>query len=112
MAKHKKVRQVRQHQTDHKQNAINASIPYEKLAEKQMVPKCLCGRQMYFRQGENKALCPKCKVKWERGMEGFWAIGNFTTSFTPIFTKEKTCSVKSRAERYKNYPKQRRRKKK
>ena len=74
---------------------------------KQLQPRCKCGQAMEFEPGQTKARCPikGCGMRWEYGPEGYWAIGLFTISFTPIFARGKACSVKSRKERYSNYPK-------
>lgn len=76
-------------------------------------PTCKCGQAMYFPKGKSKARCPikGCGMHWERGPEGYWAIGLFTTAFTPIFSREKACSIKSRKHRYSNYPKSSRKRK-
>lgn len=73
---------------------------------------CKCGQIMSFKPGRNKSHCPAegCGMKWERGPEGFWAIGNITTTFTPILAKEKACSVRSRKDRYANFPRSRKKK--
>ena len=78
-----------------------------------LTPTCKCGQAMSFLKGKSKARCPikGCGLRWERGPEGYWAIGLFTTAFTPIFSKEKACSVKSRKDRYSNYPKSSRKRK-
>jgi len=76
-----------------------------------LTPTCICGRAMDFKHGENKTFCrtPGCGVVLERGPEGYWAQGRSRLAFTPIMPKQKVCSVRSRADRYKNYPKSRRR---
>lgn len=58
---------------------------------KQMVPTCACGQIMYFPVGKTEFKCPqrKCGMKWEQRLDGYWASGSLTTSFTPIFSKPK-----------------------
>ena len=72
-----------------------------------LIPTCKCGQAIVFPKGKIKVHCPTkdCGMRWERGSEGYWAIGVLTTIFTPILARQKACSVKSRAERYRNYPK-------
>lgn len=77
-----------------------------------LTPTCICGEPMQFEPGETKTFCkaPGCGVVQERGPEGYWAYGRSRNALTPILPRPKACSVRSRADRYKNYPKQRRRK--
>jgi len=57
---------------------------------KQMVPTCLCGRPMEFKEGETKTFCkaPGCGVVLKRGPEGYWAGGSWWIAFTPLYTPE------------------------
>jgi hypothetical protein len=73
----------------------------------QMLPTCKCGQAIKFPKGKLKAHCPvkNCGMRWELKSEGYWAIGLFTIIFTPIFAREKACSVRTRKDRYSNYPK-------
>jgi len=77
-----------------------------------LTPTCKCGQEMHFPKRKNNSMCTTkdCGMRWERRPEGFWAVGLFTLSFTPILTSEKACSVRSRKDRYSNYPKSKRRK--
>jgi len=77
-----------------------------------LTPKCKCGRVMSFPKSVNESRCPVdgCGMKWKRGPEGCWATGNLTTTFTPIFAREKACSVRSRKDRYANFPRSRKKK--
>ena len=70
-----------------------------------LTPKCKCGREMYFFKDKTKAKCPtkNCGMTWERGPEGFWATGNLTTLFTPIFTS----AQKRKFDHYGRYMKRR-----
>lgn len=56
-----------------------------------LTPTCKCGQAISFPEGKTKARCPVdgCGMQWESGPEGYWAIGLFTISFTPIFAREK-----------------------
>lgn len=80
------------------------------MLEPALTPTCKCGQPMTFKKGVIKTKCTnrQCGMTWERRPDGFWAIGNLTTLFTPIFSKEKVCSVRSRKDRYSNYPKAKR----
>ena len=78
-----------------------------------LIPTCICGRPMEFQHGESKTFCkaPGCGVVQQKGPEGYWACGRSRTALTPILPRVVVRKgVKSRADRYKNYPKQRRRK--
>jgi len=82
------------------------------VSKQALTPTCICGQAMQFKPGETLSFCraPGCAVLLERGPEGYWAHGKSRIAFTPILPKQKACSVRSRTDRYKNYPKQRRRK--
>lgn len=79
----------------------------------QLQPRCKCGQVMKFDLGQTKSRCQTrgCGMRWELRPEGYWAIGLFTISLTPIFTDEKVCSVRPRKDRYSNYPKSSRKRK-
>ena len=70
---------------------------------KQAIQTCVCGQAITFPEGEIRAKC-QCGAVWEIDTGGVW----FTNSTAPILAKPVVCSVRSRAERYKNYPKSRR----
>jgi len=72
---------------------------------------CLCGQTMKFPEGEIRAKC-SCGATWECGPEGYWYTQNIITPFAPILAKPVVCSVKSKGERYRNYPQSRRKKNK
>ena len=78
-----------------------------------LTPVCKCGQAITFPRGKNKARCSadSCGMRWERNEAGYWAIGLNTIIFTPIFPRVKACSVKSREEKYCNYPKAKRKRK-
>ena len=75
----------------------------------QLKPRCKCGQAMEFKPGQTKARCPVsgCGIRWEVGTEGYWAIGLFTLSFTPIF-KEVVKRKFVHYERYMNWRKKNR----
>jgi len=66
-----------------------------------LTPICKCGQAISFPKGKTKARCPVqgCGMRWESGPEGYWAIGLFTISFTPIFTEER----KQKLNHYERY---------
>ncbi|KLU66720.1 hypothetical protein DEAC_c13880 [Desulfosporosinus acididurans] len=79
-----------------------------------LIPTCVCGRAMEFEPGKTRSFCkaPGCGVVLEKCPEGYWAYGKTRLAFTPILPKLKVKKgVKSRAEKYRNYPKSRRKKK-
>jgi len=83
------------------------------MQKQALTPTCKCGQVISFSKGVSKRKCStrNCGMSWERGPEGYWAIGNITILFTPIITREKACSVRSRKDRYANYPKSSRKRK-
>lgn len=74
------------------------------LLKQSLTQTCSCGQAMNFPEGQIRAKCP-CGANWECGPEGYWYIKYITAPFVPILAKPVVCSVKSRAERYCNYPK-------
>lgn len=71
---------------------------------------CICSRSIEFPEGEVKATCP-CGAKWDLGPEGYWYTRSIITPLAPILAKPVVCSVKSKVDRYRNYPKSRRKNK-
>ena len=74
---------------------------------------CTCKTVMRFPEGQVKAKCP-CGAVWELGFEGYWFIANQITS-NLASSQDNIASPQNklptrRQDRYKNYPKQRRRK--
>jgi len=54
-----------------------------------LVPTCKCGQAIRFGVGQTKSRCnvPGCGMRWERGPEGYWAIGLNTVLFTPYLAR-------------------------
>jgi len=73
-----------------------------------LTPTCKCGIAITFPEGKTKAKCPinGCGLRWELRPEGYWAIGLFTISFTPIFTAQN----KKKLNHYQKYMEWRNRK--
>ena len=71
---------------------------------------CVCGQPITFPEGEIRTKC-SCGANWECGEEGFWHVKENAIAFAPILPKPVICSVKSRAERYRNYPNSKRKRK-
>lgn len=71
---------------------------------------CVCGQPIHFPDGEVRTKCKTkgCKAIWTCGAEGFWSV------LAPIMAKPViptiVSKVQSRADRYRNYPKSRRKK--
>jgi len=67
----------------------------------QLQPRCKCGQAIEFAPGQTKSRCPVsgCGMPWECGPEGYWALGLFTISFTPIFA----AATKRRFNHYEKY---------
>lgn len=65
---------------------------------------CLCGQAVRFPEGEVKTQCA-CGAVWECGTEGYWYTELPIAPYVPILAKPKPVSVKTRKERYCNYPK-------
>ena len=69
---------------------------------------CICGQAVTFPEGEIRTKCKTkgCKAVWTCGTEGFWSV------LAPILPKPVVPTVVSkvqpRAERYRKYPKSRR----
>lgn len=72
---------------------------------KQAPQVCKCGWEMKFPEGQVKTTCI-CGNVWELDLGGVWFI---QLEFVPFVAKPS--KVRSRAERYANYPKSKRRKK-
>lgn len=79
---------------------------------------CVCGQAITFPEGEVKTQCA-CGAVWECGIEGYWYTeipawhtDKPVTPYAPILAKPKPVSVKTRKERYCNYPKAKRKKRK
>ena len=79
------------------------------LLKQSLTQTCSCGQAMLFPEGEIRTNC-SCGANWELGPEGYWYIKNISASFVPILAKPVVCSVKSRDERYSNYPKNKQKK--
>jgi hypothetical protein len=69
---------------------------------------CICGRTIQFPEGEIKTKC-SCGTVWECGPEGYWYAEEPVVEFAPILAKP--AKVRSRAEKYRNYPKSKRKRK-
>ena len=79
-----------------------------------LTPTCICGCSMTFPEFKNTSHCKTqgCGVKWTKDDSGYWAEGLTKLIFTPIFAREKVCSVQqSGADRYRNYPRSKRKRK-
>ena len=68
---------------------------------KQMEPRCLCGQAIKIPKRKNEARCKHCGVRWERGPEGFWALGITRFLFTPYLAKLR--ERKDKPNRYDRY---------
>lgn len=74
------------------------------LLKQSLTQACACGQALKFPEGEIRTKC-SCGVIWECGNEGYWHPNDSVAPLAPILPKPVVCSVKSRAERYRNYPK-------
>lgn len=83
------------------------------MVKQASIQTCICGQAVKFPEGEIKTTCCQCGAIWECGTEGYWYTEIPSTApFAPILAKPVVCSVKSREQKYANYPKSRRKKRK
>ena len=72
------------------------------VLKQELSQQCTCGQTIELPGGEIVATC-KCRVIWELGPEGYWAI---TSKFAPIVVRPKL-----RADEYPRYPRCKKRRK-
>jgi hypothetical protein len=73
------------------------------MQKQSLTPRCLCGQVITFPKHKDKSHCKTegCGVRWERGPEGYWAIGLTRIMFTPYLAKVRdSISKLNHYERY------------
>lgn len=78
--------------------------------QKQSLQTCSCGQALDLPEGEVKTIC-SCGLVWEIDNGGFW-FTNLIIRFDPPSPKPKVSKVVNRAERYRNYPKSKQKRRK
>jgi len=73
------------------------------MQKQSLTPRCLCGQTIKFPKRKNISHCTTtgCGVRWERGPEGYWAIGLTRIMFTPFLAKVK--EPKGKLDHYGRY---------